>query len=187
MNCQLNWVRENQGLHTIAILLFNCWSDYYFWFSLLSTAEFWLFPVCIFWFFDWNMWLHTTRDIWPECTAAFWSAFLKNSKTRFLDVFQRWWFHGVVLYLVALHCKLHQLWILSFHREFWNLDHHASPNLFTCIHVTNPLCIVSFTAKLKVFLSFNYFQHSLICMVTYSTQGTLERNIMGQWELPRLD
>lgn len=58
-------------------------------------------------------------------------------------------------------------------------NHHASPNLFTCIHVTNPLSIiVSFTAKLKVFLSFNYFQHSLICVVTYSTQGTLERNII---------
>jgi hypothetical protein len=80
MNCQLNWVRANQGLHTIAILLFNCWSDYYFWFGLLSTAEFWLFLACTFWFFDWNMWLHTTRDIWPEHTAAFWSAYLKNSR-----------------------------------------------------------------------------------------------------------
>lgn len=28
-------------------------------------------------------------------------------------------------------------------------NHHASPNLFTCIHVTNPLSIVSFTAKLN--------------------------------------
>jgi hypothetical protein len=57
-------------------------------------------------------------------------------------------------------------------------NHHASPNLFTCIYVTNPLSIVSFTAKLKVFLSFNYFQHSLVCVVTYFTQGTLEKNII---------
>lgn len=67
-------------------------------------------------------------------------------------------------------------------------NHHASRNQIRLHSCDKRIVYCVFYCKvLKDFLSFNYLQHSLICVVTYSTQGTLERNIIVSENYHTLD